>query len=224
MENLTYQQMRLMELASTAVREQQTYLVAPEEADDAKASVNAGFLGLGDDGSARLTMPGHGYIIDLNTNIKEKRMAHTRQDLQIFATEFRDGLIGTQPKASHGMCALVSIPLRAALKILLGVETNVVTADGHTFLVTADEQTRIDPTIDQFQQGPGEKVLVAQHVGVVQYDERLTALPFSELLENFKRISINEGHHPGAKDAGAFVATYIYYPLAQTGFFEGRMK
>ena len=151
-------------------------------------------------------------------------MSPDPQDLQLFATEFRDGLIGSQPRASRGMCALVSTPLRAALKILLDVETNLVTADGHTFLVTADGQTRLDPTIDQFQREQGEKVLVAQHVGTVQCDERLTALPFVELLENFKRLYSNEGRHPGAKDAGAFVATYIYYPLAQTGFFEGRME
>ena len=61
-------------------------------------------------------------------------MCHAPQDLQRFATEFRDGLIGTQPRASRGMCALVSIPLRAALNIFLDVATNLVTEDGHTFL------------------------------------------------------------------------------------------
>lgn len=151
-------------------------------------------------------------------------MGHAAQDLQLFATEFRDGLIGTQPRASRGMCALVSIPLRAALKVLLDVETNLVTSDGHTFLVTVDGQTCIDPTIDQFQREPIEKVLIAQHVGEVLCDERLTALPFVELLENFKRLYSKDGRPPGAKDAGAFVSTYIYYPLAQTGFFEGRME
>lgn len=145
-------------------------------------------------------------------------------DLQAFAVEFRDGLIGTQPKASRGMCALVSIPLRAALKVLLGVDTDLVTENGHTFLVTADGQYRIDPTIDQFQREPIEKVLVEQHAGAVQPDERLASLPFDELLENFKRLYRNDGGHPGAKEAGAFVATYIYYPLAQQGFFEGRME
>ena len=64
----------------------------------------------------------------------ETVMCHAPQDLQRFATEFRDGLIGTQPRASRGMCALVSIPLRAALNIFLDVATNLVTEDGHTFL------------------------------------------------------------------------------------------
>lgn len=150
-------------------------------------------------------------------------MALSPQDLQLFATEFRDGLIGMQPRASRGMCALVSIPLRAALKTLLGVETNLVTKDGHTFLVTMDGQTRIDPTIDQFDREPGEKVLVAQYAGAVKCDERLSDLPFVDLMENFKRLYSKEGRLPGAKDAGVFMATYIYYPLAQTGFFEGRM-
>lgn len=151
-------------------------------------------------------------------------MVASPQDLQQFATDFREGLIGLQPKASRGMCAMVSIPLRAALKVLLGVDTELVTENGHTFLVTTDGQTRIDPTIDQFQREPREKVLVAQQIGEVKSDERLSALPFVELLENFKRLHSSDGRQPGAKDAGAFVATYIYYPLAQQGFFEGRME
>lgn len=69
MEDLTYQQMRLMELVSTAAREQRTYLIAPVETDDANACSNAGLLDLGDDGSARLTKAGHGYIVNLNTSI-----------------------------------------------------------------------------------------------------------------------------------------------------------
>lgn len=140
--------------------------------------------------------------------------------LHLFASEFRDGLIGTQPRASRGMCALVSIPLRAALHVLHGVKTNLVTEDGHTFLVTADGNLRIDPTIDQFQREPSEKVWIDQYIGEIRPDERLTSLPFVELLENFKRLYSSEGNQPGAKEAGLFVATYIYYPLAQQGFFD----
>lgn len=120
------------------------------------------------------------------------------------------------------MCALVSIPLRAALKVFHQLDTDLVTEDGHTFLVTADG-LRIDPTIDQFQQETTEKVQIETYAGVVCRDERLTALPFVELLENFKLLYSQDGRHPKAKDAGAFVATYIYYPLAQQGFFDGRM-
>lgn len=145
-------------------------------------------------------------------------------NLQQFAIEFRDGLIGTQPKASRGMCALVSMPLRAALKVLRGVETELVTEDGHTFLVTADGQYRIDPTIDQFQRASGEKVLVEHRPRAIDLDERLSALPFVDLLEHFKRLYSNEERAPGPKEAGAFIAKFIYYPLAQRGFFEGRME
>ena len=145
-------------------------------------------------------------------------------DLKAFAIDFRDGLIGTQPKASHYMCKLVSMPLRAALFVLRGIETDLVTEDGHTFLVTTDKQFVIDPTIDQFQASglALEKVLVEAHPKhFVSIDETLSALPFIELIENFKRLHSADGVEPGAKDAGSFVATYIYYPLAQQGFFEG---
>lgn len=69
---LTYQQMRLMEQIDTARREQRLYLVAPVEADDAKACADAGLLDLGEDGSARLTADGQGYLIDLNTSPSSK--------------------------------------------------------------------------------------------------------------------------------------------------------
>ncbi len=151
-------------------------------------------------------------------------MSLSPSDLLSFAVEFRDGLIGTQPRASRGMCALVSIPLRAALKVLHGIDTDLVTENGHTFLVTVDGQCRIDPTIDQFHVEPTEKVQVTPRAAAVCRDERLTALPFVELMENFKRIHGNDGRQPGAKDAGVFVATYIYYPLAQQGFFDERMS
>lgn len=66
MADLTYQQMRLMELVDTAKREQRTYFVAPVEGEDAMACADAGLLELGQDGSAHLTMAGQGYIINLN--------------------------------------------------------------------------------------------------------------------------------------------------------------
>lgn len=67
MENLTYQQMRLMEQVATAAREQYTYLIAPIEAEDASACVSAGLLNVFGDGSLKLTEAGHAYIIDINT-------------------------------------------------------------------------------------------------------------------------------------------------------------
>jgi hypothetical protein len=145
-------------------------------------------------------------------------------ELKTFAIDFRDGLIGTQPKASLYMCKLVSMPLRAALQVLRGISTDLVTEDGHTYLVTTDKQFVIDPTIDQFQRSGHalEKVLVeAQTELFVSIDEKLGELPFIELIENFKRIYSADGAEPSAKDAGSFVATYIYYPLAQQGFFDG---
>ena len=149
----------------------------------------------------------------------------TLDDLQIFAVEFRDGLIGTQPKASRGMCALVSLPLRAAYKSLCGVETNLVTEDGHTFLVTADGHYRIDPTIDQFRRDSGEKASIETQVGITQLDADLSSFPFHDLLEQFKRLhSLDRGSQPSAREAGAFVANHIYYPLARQGFFEGRLE
>lgn len=69
---LTYQQMRLMELIDTTRRAQRLYLVAPAETDDARACADAGLLDLGEDGSARLTADGQGYIIDLNTSTSSK--------------------------------------------------------------------------------------------------------------------------------------------------------
>jgi hypothetical protein len=42
------------------------------EADDAKACADAGLLDLGEDGSARLTADGQGYLIDLNTSPSSK--------------------------------------------------------------------------------------------------------------------------------------------------------
>lgn len=150
------------------------------------------------------------------------RLSNPLSDLQDFAIEFRDGLIGTQSKASRGMCALVSIPLRAALKVLRGIDTYIVTEGGHTFLVTSDGEYRIDPTIDQFKRAPDmqEKVSVDPQFGCLEEDARLSDLPFIELMEQFKRLY----GEPSARDAGAFVARFIYYPLAQRGFFEGRME
>ena len=153
----------------------------------------------------------------------EETIVATTADLKIFAEEFRDGLIGTQPKASRGMCALVSIPLRAALKVLRGVETTLVTEDGHTFLVTSDGQYRIDPTIDQFGK-TSEKVLVQCTGERGQTDERLIDLPFIELIENFKRLYGSEDRVLGPREAGGLVAQFIFYPLARRGFFEGRME
>lgn len=69
MADLTYQQMRLMELVATAAREQRTYLIAPVEADDAKVCAEAGLLDPVVDGSAHLTDEGCSYIIDLNKSI-----------------------------------------------------------------------------------------------------------------------------------------------------------
>lgn len=143
--------------------------------------------------------------------------------IQCFAEEFRDGLIGDQPKASRGMCALVSAPLRAALKVLLDIETDLVTEDGHTFLVTRGSNLRIDPTIDQFGRAK-EKVLIERSDSPVNVDERLEGLPFVELMENFKRLHGAEQRSLGPREAGSLVAQFIYYPLAQTGFFEGRME
>lgn len=148
-------------------------------------------------------------------------MATEHTDLQQFALEFRDGLLGTQAHASRRMCATVSMPLRAALLVLQGIETKVVTEDDyHIFLVTADGKTRIDPTIDQFHAAPAEKVQVQHQAGPVHAIQALMDLPFVELLENFKRFALEVGETPCARDAGAFVATYIYYPLAQQGVFD----
>lgn len=149
-------------------------------------------------------------------------------DIKQFAIDFRDGLIGTQPMASKYMCAMVSIPLRAALEVLLGIKTRLVTQGGHTFLVTQDGCTLIDPTIDQFARASydsREKILVEQCDGINFVDDaRLEGLPFIELMENFKRLYSDDGQVPNAKSAGAFVAQYIYYPLAQNGFFDARMN
>ena len=150
-------------------------------------------------------------------------MDSVSSELQTFAVEFRDGLIGTQPQASRGMCALVSISLRAALKVLRGIDTELVTADGHTFLVTSDGQWRIDPTIDQFGKTT-EKISVERNGERVLIDERLTTLPCIELIENFNRLYRSKGRALGASEAGGLVAQFIFYPLAQNGFFEGRME
>ena len=153
-------------------------------------------------------------------------MSNSAANLKIFAEEFRNGLIGTQPKASRGMCALVSVPLRAALKVLLGVDTDVVTENGHTFLVTIDGRLRIDPTIDQFQKvaADSEKVLIENCLERGQPDDRLSALPFDDLIDNFRRLYGNEDRQLGPREAGSLVARFIFAPLAQQGFFEGRME
>ena len=122
------------------------------------------------------------------------------------------------------MCALVSTPLRSALKVIAHIETKVISVEGHTFLVTEDGKYLIDPTIDQFKEESKEKVKIDEYIGTFEVDERLMDLPFVELMECFKRLCESEGRTPGAREAGAFVATYIYYPLAQQGFFEGRME
>lgn len=146
-------------------------------------------------------------------------------DLLAFAVEFREGLIGSQPKASRGMCALVSIPLRAALKVIRGIDTELVTENGHTYLVTSDGKLKIDPTVDQFRNSPvGAKVLIEDCLQEVRTDERLSGLPFDEVIGQFKRLYSTEGKHLGPKEAGTLVAQYIFYPLAQRGFFEERME
>jgi len=150
---------------------------------------------------------------------------NTAADLQTFAEEFRDGLIGIQPKASRGMCALVSVPLRAAFKVLRGIDTDLVTENGHTFLMTSDGRYCIDPTMDQFARVTGitDKVLVEKGQMAWSPDDRLAELSFVELLEHFKRLTENENSLPGPRKAGEFVAQFVYAPLAQQGFFEGHM-
>lgn len=148
-------------------------------------------------------------------------MVMSSSDLQAFAIDFRDALIGTQPRASHMMCAVVSMPLRAALKVLRDVDTELVTEDGHTFLVTVDGQYRIDPTIDQFSLAPSEKVLVEANSGAPARDAVLAEIPFVELLEEFKRLYGADGQLSAA-EAGSLVAKYVYLPLARQGVFEGR--
>lgn len=160
----------------------------------------------------------------MDTENSEPMMKSQTEELRAFVCEFRDGIIGTNPKASKGMCALVSTPLRADLKVIAEIETKVISAEGHTFLVTGDGKYLIDPTIDQLKEESKEKVKIYAVTGTFEEDERLMALPFVELMECFKRMCEHEGRKPGAREAGAFVATYIYYPLAQKGFFEGRME
>lgn len=149
-----------------------------------------------------------------------------QDDLRAFAVEFREGLIGIQAKASQRMCAVVSMPLRAAFKVLRGVETDLVTEDGHTFLVTTVGQFKIDPTIDQFyKKSEGlEPVLVESQTAPMQADEHLSTIPFIELIEQFKRLYAADGLEPSARDAGKFVANYIYYPLAQQGYFSSHTQ
>ena len=71
-----------------------------------------------------------------------------------FATQFRDGILGSQP--SNWMCFAVCAPLQTLLN-MSGVETEltegVIVEDGyeisHTWLTLADGRI-LDPTADQF--------------------------------------------------------------------------
>ena len=144
---------------------------------------------------------------------KHERMAQ----LHDFSLRFKTGLIGNQPYASKRMCAVVSMPLRAALKVFLGVSTDLVTEDGHTFLVTP-EGLRIDPTIDQFSPEK-RKVLVEPEAVNHPIDECLNRVPFDVLLQEYKRICQNENKIPTPTEAGNFIAQVVFFPLARQGFF-----
>lgn len=139
-------------------------------------------------------------------------------DLEEFAEAFRNGVLGEQAGASKRMCFVVSAPLRAALRVFRGVETELVTEDGHTFLVTVDGRFRIDPTADQFE-GIEQKVVVAAADRSYSTNHVISEIPFLELMENFKRLSEADGWTVGPYDVGQFVAEYIYFPLAQNGAF-----